>query len=278
MDLQTIDQQLDELQQRYIEWDIPNKEARKKMLQVNRDGYTFEEYQRELEAIRQKQFAIYDPFEAARSFLDELCAFYQIATPDEQEAIRTMTDQKKVSVVLLLAYIQKCSARLQSPQDQATFRLGLAAASIENCSSDYRDVLMALADLVYAAESVGIDIQPHLDAVAALSSPEKPRGGVTPMRDLLANFQNYSVLKERRGLGSPGVPYLSLVSSTSSAKSNAAKQPPKKTSETTTPPRAAEPLENESKRFLQALAFLLILLAIISLIFILIGIVAQAGG
>jgi hypothetical protein len=98
----------------------------------------------------------------------------------------------------LLGYVYTSASRLQSSADGEWLRKGLAAASIENCSVDYRDVLLALAELYAAAEKVGIDPKPHFAAVAELSSSDAPQGGMTPLRKMLADLHSYAVLKERQ--------------------------------------------------------------------------------
>jgi hypothetical protein len=80
----------------------------------------------------------------------------------------------------------------------------LAAISIENCARDYRDVLLALAELYVTAEEAGIKPSSDFRAVSKLSSEEKPRGGDTSMKKMLANFRGYGALRERRERGKQG--------------------------------------------------------------------------
>jgi hypothetical protein len=89
---------------------------------------------------------------------------------------RSAASDKDGVLSALLGYIYTSASRLQSSADGEWLRKGLAAASIENCSVDYRDVLLALAELYVAAEKVGIDPKPHFGAVAELSSSDTPQG------------------------------------------------------------------------------------------------------
>ncbi len=74
----------------------------------------------------------------------------------------------------------------------------MAAVSIENCRQDFRDVLLALADLYVAAEEVGIDPRPEFNAVSRLSSEKKPAGGTTAVSTVLADFYRSAALRERK--------------------------------------------------------------------------------
>jgi hypothetical protein len=48
------------------------------------------------------------------------------------------------------------------------------------------------------AENQGLKPQPVLNAIAEVSSQEKPKGGNTPMAETLKDFHSYAVLKEER--------------------------------------------------------------------------------
>ncbi|MHA2429320.1 MAG: hypothetical protein ACXADB_14965 [Candidatus Hermodarchaeia archaeon] len=70
--------------------------------------------------------------------------------------------------------------------------------SIENMATDFRDTLLNLASLYVEAERYGLKPQSILNAVAKISSDEKPRGGNSPMSETLRKFPSYAVLKEAR--------------------------------------------------------------------------------
>jgi hypothetical protein len=77
---------------------------------------------------------------------------------------------------------------LRTAGETVTFRRGLAAASIENKQSDFRDTIVALRELFAAAQDSGIDPRDELKRVAAVSDEHPSRGGVGNMRDFLLSY------------------------------------------------------------------------------------------
>lgn len=161
-------------------------------------GYSFADFEREREAILAHQRARYDPQPEIEGIIDRMCSEYLSATPQEREQGRSLISDRETVLAYLLGYVHSAAKRVSITKEIEHLRRGLAAASIENCASDYRDVLMALADLWVAAERAGIDPQPHFREMASLSSDQKPRGGLIPVSEMMNNFQNYAVLGERR--------------------------------------------------------------------------------
>jgi hypothetical protein len=199
MDLAALNARLDELEERYQTWAAPIYHAtREYSYKVNRDGYTASDFERDIRVVREAQRANYDPYPAMHAFLDELCPAYLAATPAEREQVRSAVSDKKGILSALLGYAFRCSEWIQSPSDTEWLRKGLAAVSIENCRQDFRDVLLALADLYVAAEEVGIEPRPEFEAVSRLSSDEKPEGGTTAVSAVLADFHRSAALIERK--------------------------------------------------------------------------------
>jgi hypothetical protein len=68
---------------------------------------------------------------------------------------------------------------------------GLAAASIEDRRSDYRDWLVSVGDLYIAAHKASIDPTPALRRMAERSNPEPHRAAQGPggTRESLAHFE-----------------------------------------------------------------------------------------
>ncbi len=200
MDIASLKQQLDEHERRYQEWSEPiNKATEVNFKRVSTDRYTVEDFERDIQQMVEERRAQYDPYQPLYALFDQLCPYYlEEATPQERTEIRAATSDKAGVLSALLGYVYASASRLQSSADGEWLRKGLAAASIENCSVDYRDILLALAELYVAAEKVGIDPKPHFAAVAELSSSDTPQGGTTPVREMLANFHSYAVLKEHQ--------------------------------------------------------------------------------
>jgi hypothetical protein len=133
--------------------------------------------------------------------LDELCPAYLEAAPEERAKVRAAASDKNGVLSALLGYAYRAARRIESAEDREWLRRGLAAISIEDCARDWRDVLLALAELYVAAEEAGIRPRSDFTAVSRLSSAEKSRGGNTSLQEILANFHSYGALRERRRRG-----------------------------------------------------------------------------
>jgi hypothetical protein len=202
MGIATLIRQLDELEEQYQAWIGPvNQVIWECSFKVNRDGYTAADFERDVKAVREKQRAKYDPYPAIYKLLDELCPAYLEASAEQRTEVRAAVSDKSGMLSALLGYAYRAAGRIQSPADREWLRRGLAAISIENCGKDYRDVLLALAELYVAAEEAGIRPRSDFKAVSRLSSEQKPRGGSTSVQEMLANFQRYGALGERRKRG-----------------------------------------------------------------------------
>ncbi len=142
--------------------------------------------------------AIYEPTEAQAQLLVTLCRAYWLATPQECDQIRAALGDKPGVRNQLLGCVYQAAYHLQSSADHDWLRIGLAAAAIENCSFDYRDFLLALAELFVTAERVGLDPQAEFSRAAEHASNFAPRGGTTPVQDVLRNFHTYAVVASAR--------------------------------------------------------------------------------
>jgi hypothetical protein len=209
MKIQEFEADLDRWEARYKGWAEPiDQFIRTALFKVNRDGYTLADFQREREAMVAQQHATYDPQPEIEGILDRMCAEYLNATPQEREHCRSLVSDRKAVLNALLGYVHSAAKRVSSANDIDHLRLGLAAASIENCATDYRDDLVAFAGIWVAAERAGIDPSPYFRAVAKLSSDKEPRGGETPVSEIMNNLQDYAVVSECRaaqGEWPPGV-------------------------------------------------------------------------
>jgi hypothetical protein len=210
MRVKDFEEELRRWEARYRDWAEPiDHFIRTSLIRVNRDGYTLADFQRELGAIREQRLADYDPGPDIESILERMCAEYLVASPTERERCRAAVSDKDAVQRFLLGYVASCADRIRSPEDLGPLRRGLAAASIENCATDYRDVLVALAKLFVWAERAAIDPVPLFRAVGRMSSRAKPRGGTTPVSKMLSEFQDYAVVIECRatsGAWPPNIP------------------------------------------------------------------------
>jgi hypothetical protein len=128
------------------------------------------------------------PRERVYAILDELCDLYTRADPAACATIRGLV-QAREARHLLGDYVSNCTRVLDHGGRPEMLDRGLAAASIDDQGSDYRDWLMSLGDLYLAAHTHGLVPGPMLQRTAERSSAEKPRGGPTPTREVLAGFE-----------------------------------------------------------------------------------------
>ncbi|MBN1995002.1 MAG: hypothetical protein JW953_20070 [Anaerolineae bacterium] len=199
MNVSSLIEQLAALEKRYQVWVKPiNQVIQECSYKVNRNSYTLADFQRDVDKIRAKQQATADLYQEMYALLDELCPAYLEATPAEREKIRAAASDKDGLLSALLGYVYKSARQIRCPADREWLRRGLAAVSIENCRKDYRDVLLALAELYVLAEAAGLNPKPDFRAIAKISSRQSPTGGSTSVANMLANFHTYGALKERR--------------------------------------------------------------------------------
>ena len=120
--------------------------------------------------------------------------------PDWSKPIDQALFRKKRGLqTALLGFVYRTADGINAPSDIPLLRLGLAAMSIEDFSVDYRDSLLALAELCVRAERAGIDPRPVFDEIAEMSSAQVSTGGAkNPTCKILKDFQTYAVLNERR--------------------------------------------------------------------------------
>jgi len=139
-----------------------------------------------------------DPHPAMFACIDDLVCAYAGADAASRAAMRAAVARTRGFANAVLGYAYRMSERVRAQRDVGALQRGLVALSIENCSRDYRDVLLALAELWVAAEAIGIEPRPAFEAAAELSSREQSLGQPRPMHELLAGFGAMAVLQERR--------------------------------------------------------------------------------
>ncbi len=166
------------------------------------NSFRLDEWLQQLAALEDQfhdsALVIYEPTEQQAQLLVTLCRAYWSATPQECDQIRTALSDKAGVRNQLLGCVYQAVHHLQSSADHDWLRIGLAATAIENCSFDYRDFLLALAELFVTAERVGLDPQAEFNLAAERASTFAPRGGYTPVHDVLLNFHTYAVVASAR--------------------------------------------------------------------------------
>ena len=200
IDLASIKTQIDDLEIRLAAWSKPIDQAWKaNFARVNRNGYTAKDLERDMKRAREEQLAKNNIYEEINAFYDQLMPQYLGAVDAEREQIRSLFQKKRGLQNVLLGFAYRAADGINSPSDIPPLRLGLAAMSIEDFSVDYRDSLLALAELCVRAERAGIDPRPVFDEIAEMSSAQVSTGGAkNPTCKILKDFQTYAVLNERR--------------------------------------------------------------------------------
>ena len=200
VDLASIKTQIADLEVRLAAWSKPIDQAWKaNFARVNRNGYTVKDLEREMKLLRDEQLAKNDIYKEINAFYDQLMPQYLVAVDAEREEIRSLFRKKRGLQTALLGFAYRAADGINSPSDIPLLRLGLAAMSIEDFSVDYRDSLLALAELCVRAERAGIDPRPVFDEIAEMSSAQVSTGGAkNPTCKILKDFQTYAVLNERR--------------------------------------------------------------------------------
>lgn len=202
MNLDSIKTQIENLEAQLHEWSKPiDQVMQASFARVNRGGHTVNNYQREVEQIRQAQLNKRNIYQEIQEFHNQLMPTYLSATAPEREQIRAFYRKKRGMQSTLLGCAYHFADQIKSPTDTAALRFGLAAISIEDFSVDYRDTLLALAELCVTAERAGVNPCPIFEEVADLSSAQISTGGTqNTTSEILREFQNYAVLAERRGI------------------------------------------------------------------------------
>ena len=173
------------------------------LVRINRAGYTWEEFERgrrELEADLKKEGDLQP--ELFRLF-EQLCTQYVLCDSAERAAIRARVADRKNLGCLIRSYADHLATQIQHVQDTPKLRLALAAVSIENCSSDYRDTLTTLADLYVRAEEVGIEPRRLFESGSEFATDSHTAGACESLARMLRDFGTYAVVTERRRMGRP---------------------------------------------------------------------------
>lgn len=189
---------------RYEQWEHPLRRYRGQgMARLNKDGFTWDEFDRGLQVLDASLRARHDPNVQLHPLFQRLAATYLDGDPAARATIRAYVAERKSLGKLLWRYANYLAGLIHRADDVPLLERALVAIAIENCSSDYRDTLMTLADLYAAAEAAGIDPRPAFAATAELATDGLTAGGCQSLARTLREFHASSVLSERRALGNP---------------------------------------------------------------------------
>lgn len=140
-----------------------------------------------LEALEERSahnpLVYYIPSKEDQRSLNALCQHYFRDSKRQRASIRSAVYDKKGVLNQLMACVHQAAERLQATKDTAWLEIGAAAAALLGGQLDYRDVLLALAELYVTAEEAGLDPDPVFEAVGS---------------GIPSDFHTYAVVKSRR--------------------------------------------------------------------------------
>lgn len=188
----------------YDEWELPLRQFRaQNYRRLNRGGYTWEAYESGLAQLEAQLVAIHNPRLELHALFDRLCDAFIDSGAEERTAIRTFVADRRKLGQLLWRYANRLTQCIAGLEDAPKATRALAAIAIDDCSANYRDTLMTLADLYVAVESAGIDPRASFAAAAHWATDALTAGGCESLAVTMREFHGSSVLRERRSLGQP---------------------------------------------------------------------------
>jgi hypothetical protein len=101
---------------------------------------------------------------------------------------------------LLLRHAERVTKEINLSGDRKWLLRGLVAMSMENSGVDFRDTLIHLADLYIAAEHKITIPGQDFKKTAKISSHEKPRGGETPVSEMMENTPSSEIIRARKSM------------------------------------------------------------------------------
>lgn len=120
--------------------------------------------------------------------LRSACELYLAASPEQRESMRSLFAWSYILPPYLL-HLVTLRPRGAIEASEQSVRLALAAASLENNKTDYRDMLLALQAVYADAISGRIDPAPLFREAASWSSSRDDFGyGIPAMRDFILRF------------------------------------------------------------------------------------------
>lgn len=128
------------------------------------------------------------PHAEVSAALDDLCAHFLEAGPQERARIRAWIGASRSMLEALWSYALGSAEVVAGDDAERRLELGLAALSIDDGRTEIEDVWRVLADLWVAAVRAGIDPRPAIARVAAVSN-KGASGGAAHMRELLEGFE-----------------------------------------------------------------------------------------
>lgn len=130
------------------------------------------------------------PLDAKLTALTEL---FIAANSEQRQLIRDHHEEQHDRLWELIAYIRRVARLIVTKDDVGHLKLGLAAAAIEGGRWDYRDLIVSLVILRFAAERVGIDHVPFFNEAIKTVSMETNEAIFTNARDHSPENVEYTI-------------------------------------------------------------------------------------
>jgi hypothetical protein len=129
------------------------------------------------------------PRHAVFAVFDEICDVYARSDPPYCAIVRGVVHAREARL-LLEEYVGHASQVLKQGGRPEWLARGIAALSIDDQRTDYRDWLMSLGDLYLTAHAKHLDARPVIKRIAERSSLE--RHSIAPMstRDAFSTFED----------------------------------------------------------------------------------------
>lgn len=129
--------------------------------------------------------------------IEELLQFYVVSDPGEQRRMRAAVSGHPSLSPLLLAVARRYAEHGSPEKPIDCFRLALAAVSLEDCATDFRDVLQTLGDVWQAIDAAGQDPRTRFDEASGWSETVSSKGGDMSTAERFLTFEKSSYLKYR---------------------------------------------------------------------------------
>jgi hypothetical protein len=102
--------------------------------------------------------------------MEALCETYLAGSPEVRRCVRDFCERPQSLHNSLLGYVFRMASVLRRDPNPRWIRLAIAAAAIEDARLDYRDLIVGLIVLRWAAERMGLDSRAEFEALAPLAT------------------------------------------------------------------------------------------------------------
>jgi len=116
----------------------------------------------------QSALVIFSPDKAQEGLIDLVCRTYLASEAADQKILANHLADKEGILNCLLGFAYHCAGMLKRTGNVEWLRLGLASSYLAKARMDYRDVLLAWAELYVVAEEAGIPPDPEFQDICKI--------------------------------------------------------------------------------------------------------------